>query len=121
MNDLVYLASPYSHADVVVRQGRFEAVCEVASILMMGGTVVFSPIAHTHPIAKYGGLDALDADFWLKFDQKFIDAAGVLWVLTLDGWKDSHGVTWEINYADNQGKPVGYIDPVTLEITRGAP
>ncbi len=114
---MIYLASPYSHEDPDVREERFEAVCAVAGDLMAQNIVVFSPIAHTHPVAEHSDLDCLDADFWLKFDREFILRSDVLYVLMLDGWKESYGVNWEINFAKENNIPVGYLDPETLELT----
>ena len=52
--ELIYLASPYSDPDPWVKENRFLAVCTKAAKMMSEGAYVFSPIAHTHPIAKYG-------------------------------------------------------------------
>lgn len=114
---MIYLASPYSHDDPDIREERFEAVCGVAAELMAEHIVVFSPIAHTHPIAEHGNLDGMDADFWLKFDKEFILRSEVVWVLMLDGWRESYGVNWETEFAKEHDIPVGYIDPETLELT----
>ncbi|MCP4786572.1 MAG: DUF1937 family protein [Fuerstiella sp.] len=48
---MIYLASPYSHSDANIREKRFRDVCRTAARLMRNGDVVFSPIAHGHPIA----------------------------------------------------------------------
>ena len=114
---MIYLASPYSHEDSDVREGRFAAVCAVAADLMAQGIVVFSPIAHKHPIAEFGNLDALDADFWLKFDKEFLLRSEVLWILQLEGWDESYGICQEIEFATEHNIPVGYLDPETLELT----
>jgi hypothetical protein len=53
-DDLVYLASPYTHADKAVMEDRFRAACRYAACLMRRGINVFSPIAHSHPIAQFG-------------------------------------------------------------------
>jgi len=114
---MIYLASPYSHKDPEVRFWRYTEACRVAAELMVGGAIIFSPIAHTHPIAKYGKLDALDADFYLKFDKEFLRFSNGMWVLTLDGWKESYGIGVETNFAHEQGIQIKYIDPTTLELT----
>ena len=51
---MIYLASPYSHPDAVVREQRFRDVCLAAARLIRAGQIVFSPIAHSHPIASGG-------------------------------------------------------------------
>jgi hypothetical protein len=56
--------------------------------MMERGEVVFSPIAHTHPIALKGSLPT-DWEYWKKVDEEFIKACSKLGVLILDGWEDS--------------------------------
>lgn len=105
---LIYLASPYSHPDPAVRQQRFETVCFIAARLMREGHHVYSPIAHTHPIAVKGELPT-GFEYWEAFDRKMITACDAVWVAMMDGWRESVGVTAEIKIADELGKPVRYI------------
>lgn len=42
---MIYLASPYTHANAAIRQQRFDAVCRVAAELMRRSEIFFSPIA----------------------------------------------------------------------------
>ena len=103
---LVYLASPYTHKDPVVRARRFRAACEYAAELLNNGTCVFSPIAHSHPIAEHGTEDTFD--FWMKWDVPYLHVASALVVMTLDGWKESRGVQAEIEIMKRLGKPIIY-------------
>jgi hypothetical protein len=114
---LIYLASPYSHADEAVREQRFHAVCEAAARLMDAGHLIFSPIAHSHCIALAGKLPT-DYRFWRRYDEAMLRAAGELWVLMLPGWHVSTGVAEETAYATGLGKPVRYVDPCTLRVSR---
>ena len=106
MSKLIYLASPYSHPNPATRQLRFDMVCEFAARLASDGKIVFCPIAHTHPLEKYGL--PRDWDFWQRFDQPFMDRCDELIVLCLPGWKDSTGVTDEILQFKKAGKPVSF-------------
>jgi len=108
---LIYLASPYSHDDTQIRDGRFREVCKWAARFMRAGKLIFSPIAHTHPIAMAGELPTGWA-FWQKYDHAQLDAASEMWVLMLDGWDKSKGVQGEIEYMKVKGKPIRYIDPI---------
>jgi hypothetical protein len=105
---MIYLASPYSHPDHAVMQARFEYVCKAASMLMRDGHHIFSPIAHTHPIALAGGLPK-GWDFWEKYDREMILACSELWVLQADGWKESKGVQAEIAIARKLFKLVTFV------------
>lgn len=104
----IYLASPYSHPDEAVRQRRFEEVCRAAGWLMLTGNVVFSPIAHTHPIALMYELPK-DWSFWKRQDVGMLRHARSLMVLTLDGWLESKGLQEELKIADQIGLPVFYM------------
>jgi hypothetical protein len=106
---IVYLATPYSHPERVVRLQRFEKVNAVAARLMRDGMHIFSPISHTHPIAEAGDLP-LGFDFWQKYDTAFLNNCCKLIVLRLDGWEKSVGVTAEIEIAKSLGLPIEYID-----------
>jgi nucleoside 2-deoxyribosyltransferase len=108
MNDgLIYLASPYTHADPAVREQRFRAACQAAAFLMGKGMHIFSPIAHTHPIAEFGL--PKDWAFWQQYDRVFLQACSRLLVLTLKGWQQSTGVQAEIGIMAALGKPVDYM------------
>ncbi|MAH46996.1 hypothetical protein CMI37_14310 [Candidatus Pacearchaeota archaeon] len=104
---MIYLASPYSDPDPAVRQQRFDAVCRHAAEMMRSGDHVFSPIAHTHPIATYG-LPG-DWQFWEAFDRQFIELCDEVCVLMLDGWRQSEGLQAEIRIALEMGMPVRYL------------
>ena len=114
-NELIYLASPYSHANYSVMSERFRAVCSAASRLMRDGYNIFSPIAHTHPIALAGGLPT-DFDYWQKYDELILSRCDRLVVLMLDGWEESNGIAMEIEIAKRIGIPVEYINADTLEV-----
>ena len=105
---MIYIASPYSHPDVVIREQRFRAVCRAAAKLMSEGAIVFSPIAHSHPIATIGNCRPLDLEFWLRQDRAFMDTCDSMIVLMLPGWRESKGVQYEIEYMTKAGKPVRY-------------
>ena len=47
-----YIASPCTHADPAVCHQRFEDVCHYVAERMLQGAVVYSPIAHSHPICE---------------------------------------------------------------------
>ena len=105
----IYLASPYSHPDKAVCNDRFRAACKTAAKLMQDGYNVMSPIAHSHPVARYIG-NHLDHDFWLEQDLSFLDSwADEMWVLMIDGWDESKGIAREIIHAEKIGLPVKYI------------
>jgi len=106
---VIYLASPYTHPDCDVRQRRFEAACRAAAQWIRQGKTLFSPIAHGHPICRYGL--PLDWRFWQRHARRYLELCDEVVVLTLDGWQQSVGVQAEIAIARELGKPVTFMDP----------
>ena len=100
-----YICWPYSHPDAEVRELRFRECAKFAAKLATDGYVVFAPIAHSHPLAIYGGLDG-DWDFWRKQDEAFIRASKEVLLPMVDGWEDSVGILAEIKFANALGIPV---------------
>ena len=49
-------------------------------------------------------------EYWKEYTYDLINGCDELYVLCLDGWKDSKGVTDEIAYAKEHGKPVRYVN-----------
>lgn len=111
---MIYLASPYTHIDPAVMEQRFHAACRAAGHLMRKGEIVFSPIAHTHPIAVSCELPR-GWDYWARFDREFIQASSEVMVLTIPGWQESRGVTAELAIAREAGIRVSWMDPDVLE------
>jgi hypothetical protein len=56
-------------------------------------------------------------DAWADIDLKEVEIRDETWVVKMDGWKQSIGVTEEIKYALSLNKPVYFIDPRTLKKT----
>ena len=113
LSGFVYVGTPYTNYP----GGRGEAArlaCVYAAKLMRRGLKVFSPIAHSHPIARYGGLDETDHFLWVAADRPFVEAANSLIVVMMDGWAQSRGLAHEIDEFIRQHKPILYVDPRTL-------
>jgi hypothetical protein len=85
---------------------------------MLEGLKVYSPIAHTHPLAIYGGINPLAHDIWLPFDEAMMHVADVLLVAHMDGWRESKGIEHEVVYFATGLKPIFDLDPVTLAVAR---
>lgn len=110
MNKLVYLAVPYTHPKRSVREFRFKRVTEVSAMLVSQGIANFSPITQSHLQAKHYKLPHT-WDFWKRIDTIFLERCDSLFVLTLEGWESSVGVTAEIDIARRLGKPIRYLNP----------
>ena len=104
-----YLASPYTHPDANIRAARYRSVVAATAYLMLEGRVIFSPIAHSHNIELCMSAQQ-SGSFWKRQDMPLLLNASRLVVLTLDGWKESSGLKWEIETAKEIGIPVEMMD-----------
>lgn len=117
---LLYLATPYSRYPGGIERA-FQDAAELAARLLTAGYRVYSPIAHTHPIAIHGGLDPLDHTIWLPFDETMMLAADAILVAHMEGWQASKGIAHEIAFFRDHGKPILNVDPETLAFWEGEP
>jgi len=102
-----YVGTPYSRFPDGIERA-FRAACISVAELIRAGVSVFSPIAHSHPVAFYGKIDPRDHDIWLPADAPLMKAAGGLIVVTLPTWRDSVGLMHEIKVFEAAEKPVVY-------------
>ena len=118
---MIYLASPYSHRDAAVREQRYHDACLATANLFRIGRNVFSPIVHGHPLVAHGL--PTDWTYWEAFDREHISHSQAVFVLPLKGWRDSIGVTAEVEFAKELGKAVWFVDlagtPTLAHVAKG--
>lgn len=113
MNELIYLACPYTHKNREVMIQRFEAVNKVAARLMAEGKYVFSPISHTHPIAEAGSLPR-DWEYWEGYDRRVLKCCDRIIVACLPGWTESTGVKAEMKIGQEMGIPIEFLETTII-------
>lgn len=112
---MIYLASPFTatpeelEVDPDLQRKRYEAALHVTGELLVKGRPVFSPIVHCYCVAISHGLPS-DYAFWARYDRHMLGRSDELYVLMIDGWDRSRGVSDEIEWAIGLGKPVRYVD-----------
>jgi hypothetical protein len=113
---IVYLAGPYTHESLEVREQRFNAITNAAVFLIGRGYIVFSPVTMTHPIdiVLAGRHNTLGTDFWVTFDEAFMNVCSEMAVLRIDGWEASSGLMRECHFFKERGRPVWYLYPELL-------
>lgn len=114
---LVYLASPYLKRpvpDPKIHEERYQKAIDATAYLMNKGLAVYSPIVATHPVAVKHKLP-LGSEFWMQFDELALRKCDEIVVLMLDGWKESPGVTKEIQIMQDLDKDVTYLHPYLVE------
>jgi hypothetical protein len=55
--------------------------------------------------------NTLGSDYWVSFDEAFMEICAEMVVIRLDGWQRSSGVKREIAYFTEHKKPIRYLDP----------
>ena len=106
---MIYLASPYTHADPWVRQERYNQALNALTHLLRQDQFVFSPIVHSHHAdGRLRG--EKDHAFWMRQAMQMLHRCDSLTVLMLDGWKTSKGVAAEVVAASRAGLPVSYME-----------
>lgn len=117
-NSYIYVANPYSNADKMVMRMRAELVIQYAAYLYNKNVIVFSPIAHGEAVALKYDLPT-DYAYWKASCEAFISHCKAVYVLCLEGWRESTGVTAEIKFAKGLGIEVKYVDSVTYKFIEG--
>src|SRR4051812_1832695 len=105
---MLYLASPWSHPDPAVRQQRYHDALMATVALFRSGRIVYSPIVYSHQLhaAGVGSTGAMDE--WEPLDRAMIRNSSMVWVLMLDGYKESRGIKAELEIAAEFNVPVQY-------------
>jgi hypothetical protein len=102
---LIYLSSPHSHPDPMVREIRYQQVMKATAQLIRDGRLVYSPIVHTHEMGKVYAFPKV-FDFYAQLDYAWIERVNEVWVLMIEGWDESDGVRAEIQRASKIGKVI---------------
>lgn len=95
---MIYLASPYSHPDELIRRTRFMLAEQATASLLRRGIWVYSPIVHCHELASKYNLPG-DFDFWSKYNIDMIRRCDSFAILDIPGWQESKGVQGEWEFA----------------------
>lgn len=112
-HQITYLACPYTHPDLAVRNARFDISARAAAYLISRGKIVYSPITMTHPIDRHlaDGEGTLGSDFWVDFDEAFMEHCSEMIILKIEGWEGSSGITREVEFFRTMGRPISAIEP----------
>jgi hypothetical protein len=113
----VYLATPYSKLAPALDYAC-DLACILAARMIREGVKLYCPIAECHSIATRGGLDPLDAPFWMEFIRDKQSDCDALVVGKWTGWHESDGISGEIAHAALIDQPVYGIDPDFMKLTK---
>lgn len=108
---IYYLASPYSTPVLPgkdkdqTKLDRHHMIQQIGTDLMNKGYTLFEPIATSHYKAINWNLPGT-YEFWQARDRHLIERTDGVIVADMEGWQESVGVTDEIKYCKELGKPV---------------
>ena len=103
---MIYLASPYTHPDERTQIDRSLHAAMYTGWSMEQGNTIYSPVIHGAALANSGAvgpITAADHAFWMRHCLGMLAAARCLYILPLDGWRESRGVWMEIQHARSLG------------------
>ena len=126
MDGFWYLATVYSRNaqgalnDEAGLDAAAKLACEQTALLIQAGVNVFSPIAHSHWVAKFSGLNPLDSMLWQAVDAPFVEAARGMILVSSPGVSHSAGIDHEAAMFRAARKPVvlmypGKVPPEVLD------
>jgi hypothetical protein len=101
-----YLATPYSKFPGG-KEAAFRLACRAAAQCYAEGILVFSPIAHCHPIAMVADLGT-DYRQWQAFAEAMLRASLGMIIVRMEGWDVSDGVEAETNWCVRNNKPISF-------------
>jgi hypothetical protein len=110
---MLYIASPYTHPNPLVRRARAHCAAVITAELMRGATGdwFFSPIPLGHEVAQHLPYEvADDHGFWMRWCRNALEEASALYLIPLPGWQESKGIAEELAYCDSKSLPVVYLD-----------
>ncbi|MCK9604059.1 MAG: DUF1937 family protein [Candidatus Omnitrophica bacterium] len=99
---LIYLASPFSDPTPQVREERFHLAAAAMGRLIAAGFFIISPVVATYPLA--GG--RWEFEVWSRWCLSLVDRSDLLWILPLNGWRESVGIRAEVALARRINVPV---------------
>jgi hypothetical protein len=108
---LIYLAGPYSHKSEEVRQERVNRFSEALAFFSntTENLCIYSPIVHWHEVAKLHKLRH-DFSYWMQQDFHMINLSTAMWILKIDGWDKSYGLSQEIEFARDKNKEIFFVN-----------
>lgn len=115
LGDYWYVASPYSKYPAGHGEA-FAMASRLTGILMSHGIRCFSPIAHSHPIDRWSGYRPRDPHrYWLDHDFPFMNHAYGCLVLKMEGWKESAGISEELEFFARENRSIEFLDQQEIE------
>ena len=105
---MIYIAAPYNHIDKTVIQSRMELIYRIMGEHIMRGEHVVTPL-FMHEVATRYELPG-DYIFWERYCLNMLRRCDKMIILCIDGWKESRGVTGEIEFCKANNIPIEFLE-----------
>ena len=105
-----YIATPYSKYPGGLEEAFLLAV-RTRGLLVKAGIPCFSPIIHSHTVAKECDIDPFSHAIWLPAEKPIMVCATGLIMVMAEGWKESYGMEEERKAFEAMGRPIFWMTP----------
>jgi len=106
---MIYLAAPYNDKEPSMVNYRMIKVYDTIHDLMLSNKHVTSPLLMHEVVRRFSDMPT-DYTYWESYCLDILSRCDELYVLMLPGWKESKGVTSEINYCIAREVPIVYLE-----------
>ena len=106
--EMIYLATPYTHASAEIREIRFKQAAMLGGKLIDEGHRIFSLIVAYHPMSWYGNFKT-DWETFKLFCKIYMSISTILYIAEFSGWEKSIGIEKERLVAKEYGLPVFHL------------
>lgn len=114
---MIYLAQPFKHENLRVEEQRYRLAVACAAELIQRGHFVYSPIVNSFPMNEIYP-ENKNFSFWRQFDFHMLSKADDLWIMKIEGWRESVGLTAEIDFARAIGIRVTSYSPTEEQLEK---
>ncbi len=114
---MIYLAQPFKHENLRVEEDRYRIAVACAAELIQRGYFVYSPIVNSFPLNETYP-ESKDFNFWRQFDFHMLSKADELWIMKIEGWRESVGLAAETDFARAMGIPSRSYSPTIEQLEK---
>lgn len=106
MSNLKYVSAPYGNA--VDKNERMKIITHHSSSCLKRDEYIICPLTMGHEFIKHNELP-YSSEWWLNWCIALLSKCTEMDVLCIEGWKESVGVTAEIDFAEKNKIKINYI------------
>jgi hypothetical protein len=111
---VIYLAAPYTSPDMDTRNWRFQRIRQALFGLWDAGQPAVCPVVlgHEYERRQRSGPREMPHEFWMVMARAQLSSCTSLYLLTLQGWRESEGVRQEVLLASGMGRSIQGYAPI---------